>query len=128
MISTHPEVHGAASDALLACIEACYACAQTCTACADACLGENMVADLRQCIRLDLDCADICAATGAMASRRTGSNAGVLHAVIEACAAACKVCGDECARHAQHHEHCRVCAEACRSCEDACRAALGAVH
>ncbi len=28
--------------------------------------------------------------------------------------------GDECEKHAQMHEHCRVCAEACRRCESAC--------
>ena len=42
-------------------------------------------------------------------------------AVLEACAAACKACGDECAGHAEMHEHCRVCAESCRRCETACR-------
>jgi hypothetical protein len=128
MVGSHPEVEGAPSEALLGCIEACYACAQSCTSCADACLGEEMVAELRQCIRLNLDCADICAATGGMATRRTGRNVEVLHAVIAACAEACKACGDECAGHADMHEHCRVCAQACRDCERACRAALSAEH
>ena len=36
--------------------------AQVCTACADACLGEDDVGELTRCIRLDLDCADLCAA------------------------------------------------------------------
>jgi hypothetical protein len=44
----------------------------------------------------------------------------VTRAVVEACAAACKACGDECGRHAQMHEHCRVCADACHRCEEAC--------
>ena len=82
------------------------------------------MAELTQCIRLNLDCADICAATGAMASRRTGSNIAVLKAVITACAEACRACAEECSRHAEMHEHCRICAEACRSCEQACRDAL----
>jgi len=47
-----------------------------------------MVKDLTQCIRLNLDCADICAATGAMTSRRTGSNVDVLRAAMQACAEA----------------------------------------
>ena len=71
MISTHPDVQGSTADKLLRCIEDCYSCAQTCIACADACLAESMVEQMRQCIRLNLDCADIGAATGAMASRRT---------------------------------------------------------
>ncbi len=128
MISSHPHVVGSTADALLACIEACYDCAQTCTSCADACVAEETVAELRQCIRLNLDCADICVATGAMASRRTGSNREVLRAAIETCADACRICGEECERHAQMHEHCRVCAETCRRCEDACNQALPQVH
>ena len=128
MISTHPHVQGGTADNLLKCIEECYACAQTCTSCADACLGEDMVNELTHCIRLNLDCADICTAAGAMASRRTGSNIEVLRAAIQACAKACRACGDECAKHAEMHEHCRICAEACRSCELACREALSDVH
>jgi hypothetical protein len=70
----------------------------------------------------------MCVATGAMASRRTGSNREVLRAVIETCADACRICGEECERHAEMHEHCRVCAETCRRCEDACNQALPQVH
>jgi transposase len=127
MIRTHPDVQGNMSEALVQCIEACYACAQACTACADACLAEAMVDQLRQCIRLDLDCADVCAATGALASRRTGSNQAILRQMLEVCAAACRACGEECEGHARQHEHCRVCAEACRRCEQACREAMGDV-
>lgn len=127
MIATHPHVRGGINDALIRCIEACYDCAQTCTACADACLGEAMVAQLTQCIRLDLDCADLCVATGALASRRTGTNELVVKRAIETCAEACRLCGEECAKHAGQHEHCRICAESCRRCEEACRAAAGTI-
>jgi len=120
MIRTHRDVQGNTNDVLIRCIEECFACAQTCTSCADACLAEDKVAELRQCIRLNLDCADVCAATGALASRRTGGNEALLKSMLEACAQACRLCGDECERHASMHEHCRVCAEACRSCERAC--------
>lgn len=124
MIRTHPDTRGNTNDALIRCIEACYDCAQACTSCADACLGEEMVKDLRQCIRLDLDCADLCAMTGALVTRRTGSNEEVIHRALEACALACRRCAEECERHADHHAHCRVCAEACRRCERACQDAL----
>jgi hypothetical protein len=127
MISAHPDVKGNISDTLIACIEACYACAQTCTSCADACIAEQDVQPLRQCIRLDLDCADICNATGSLASRRTGSNQEVLRTMIEICALACGTCAEECEKHA-HHDHCRVCAEECRNCEAACVAAVRSVH
>ncbi|UEM01847.1 four-helix bundle copper-binding protein [Skermanella rosea] len=124
MIGTHPDVKGNINDALIRCIEECYSCAQTCTACADACLAEDMVKELRQCIRLNLDCADICAATGSIASRRTGSNEELIRLTLQACATACRLCGAECDGHASKHEHCRVCAESCRRCEQACQAAL----
>jgi hypothetical protein len=127
MISTHPDAGGSANDLLIRCIEACYDCAQTCTACADACLGEEMVAQLTQCIRLNLDCADVCLATGSIASRRTGSDELIINRMLETCAAACRLCGDECERHAEQHEHCRICAEACRHCEQACREAAARI-
>jgi hypothetical protein len=127
MISAHPHVRGNVNDALIRCIEACYDCAQACTVCADACLGEKMVARLTQCIRLNLDCADLCAAAGSMASRRTGTNELVIKRVIEACADACRLCGDECSKHADAHEHCRICAEACRRCQNACLEAAGTI-
>jgi hypothetical protein len=43
---------------------------------------------------------------------------------LQACIEACRRCGDECERHAHHHEHCRICAETCRRCEQACEEAL----
>jgi len=127
MIATHPHVRGDVNPSLIRCIEACFACAQSCVACVDACLAEPMVADLRQCIRLNQDCADLCDATGRLTSRRTGSNERILKQTIELCAEICGECAAECARHAQQHEHCRICADACRACESACRAAAGTI-
>ena len=66
MIATHPDVRGSVSQALIDAVDAAYACAQTCTSCADTCVAEEMVARLRQCIRFNLDCADVCAATAAL--------------------------------------------------------------
>lgn len=109
-------------------IEAVTTCAQACTACADACLSEEMVADLRKCIRSNLDCADSCMTTGRIVSRHTGYDANVTRAHLEACIAACRACGDECEQHADMHEHCRICAEACRDCETACAELLAAIR
>ncbi|WP_407178936.1 four-helix bundle copper-binding protein [Bradyrhizobium sp. STM 3562] len=128
MISAHPDVKGNFSEPLIGCIEACADCAVTCTSCADACIAEASVADLKQCIRLNLDCADVCAMTAALASRRAGSDQEVLRSAIELCALACRLCAEECARHAQHHEHCKLCAEECRRCEEACVSAIRSVH
>ena len=120
MISKHPDVRGKTNDALIRCIEECYSCAQTCTSCADACLAEKMVDELRQCIRLNLDCADICNVTGRIATRRTSSDEAMIRRMLDACAAACRLCGAECEKHARKHEHCRICADACKSCLEAC--------
>lgn len=83
-----------------------------------------MVAHLTQCIRLDLDSADVCLATGKIGSRRTGSNEGLIRRQLEVCAEACGLCAEECEKHAGMHEHCRLCGEACRRCERACHAAI----
>lgn len=120
ILSAHPHVQGSVSDALIRCIEECYDCSQVCTVCADACLGEVMVRDMVQCVRTCLDCADVCIATGQTGSRRTGSNAQLIAAMLQTCEEACRLCGEECERHAQRMEHCRICAEACRRCERAC--------
>lgn len=127
MISSHPHVQGSTNDVLIRCIEECYSCAQTCTSCADACLGEKMLEQLTQCIRLNLDCADVCASTGSVATRRTGSNEQVIKQMLTACETACRLCGEECERHASHHEHCRICAEACRRCTQACQEAARSI-
>ena len=87
-------------------------------ACARTALAPS--AQLTQCIRLNLDCADVCAATGAVASRRTGANEEVIRQMLLACETACRLCAQECRKHAQMHEHCRVCAEACERCQQAC--------
>jgi hypothetical protein len=128
VIKTHPQPTGVDLDVLLRCIEECLDCGASCTSCADADLAEDDVREMVRCIRLCLDCADACDATARIAIRQTAPDLGVLRAVVEACAAACRASGDECERHAAHHEHCRICAEVCRRCEQACNdlvAALG---
>jgi hypothetical protein len=127
MLRTHPTGNVAESGALVECIEACSDCAQSCAACADADLGEDDVAKLIRCIRLCEDCSDICTATQRVVSRQTQFEPELARAIVQACARACRLCGDECERHADHHEHCRVCAEVCRRCEQACEDLLSAL-
>jgi len=127
MLDTYPREFSLDRDLLVRCIEACSDCAESCTQCADDCLAEEGVQELTTCIRLNLDCADICTATGRVVSRRTGYDAEVTSAVLRACIAACGKCADECEGHAAHGmEHCRVCAEECRRCEQACQELLAA--
>ncbi len=121
MLETHPSPAGTLPiDALAEVLHHLEECAQTCAMCADACLAEEMVAELRRCIRLNLDCADICRATASVIGRQVAPDGVTVRALLEACRAACTTCGNECESHADVHEHCRVCADACRRCEQSC--------
>lgn len=127
MLPTSPADAGYGPEELAACIDACFDCAQACTACADACLSEDMVAHLRRCITADLNCADICEATGRVLSRQTEYDPELTSVALEACRRACGICAAECERHASMGmDHCRTCAEACRRCEAACARLLDA--
>jgi len=121
MLSSHPHPP-AAVELLSRCVEACFTCAETCNACADACLGEPEAPHLIACIRLNLDCATICTATGTILARSNADNIDrtMVQAQIAACMVASRACAEECARHGEMHHHCRICAEACALCEQAC--------
>lgn len=127
MLETNPGQTLVDTEKLSEAIDSCFECAQACTACADACLGEEDPGSLTRCIRLDLDCADLCDATGRVLSRQSAFEPQLARSAVEACARAVKLCGDECEQHASHHEHCRVCLEACRRCEEACNSLLSAM-
>jgi hypothetical protein len=66
-IRLHPRLD---RDHVVEVIDACLACAQACTTCADACLGEADVTELRDCIRLNSDCAEVCDATARICRHR----------------------------------------------------------
>jgi hypothetical protein len=109
-----------ASQQYHACIEACVECMVACDMCGDACLDEPNVAEMVRCIRLDRDCADLCA----VAARAMARGGPLAQEICRACAEACRQCAEECERHA-HHDHCRICAEVCRRCERECRRMAG---
>jgi hypothetical protein len=130
MIAAHPAQNAerttATRDVLAGAIEAAYGCAQAAAACADACIAQ---ADkgLVQCVRLTLDCADVCQTAGVVATRRTGQNAPVVIGLLMLAEALCRDCAAECDRHADRLEHCRLCADICRDCADSCLEARNAV-
>jgi len=129
MLQTHPLATQSPFDltALTECLDACFECEQICSSCADACLGEGEhLAHMVHCIRLNLDCADICSATGRVLLRQTQPDMSVIRAQLQACLAACNACGDECTYHAKNMrmQHCEVCAASCRRCEAACQIML----
>ena len=127
LVQANPSKPSVDPNVLAECIQACYDCAQACLACADACMAEEDLHELRQCIRLNQDCADVCMVTVRVISRQTGYDAHVTKSLLEACAATCKSCGDECEHHAKMHKHCGICAEACQRCEQACRELVGTI-
>ena len=120
MLTTHPNQSQLDMSKLTECVDACFECAAVCSSCADACLAEDMVADLRTCIRTDLDCADICTVTGRVLVRQTEPDWKMVRAQLEACKTACQTCHAECEKHKDMHEHCKVCAQSCERCEKAC--------
>lgn len=127
IIERHPRPADLDRELLLRCIDECFDCSATCTACADACLGEPDVAEMVRCVRLNLDCADVCDSTGRVLTRQTELDLAVARAALEACLVACRDCAVECHRHAPHHDHCRVCEEVCRNCEQACGDLLASI-
>ena len=127
MLDTYSRAVTVDADVLAAAIDALSDCARACTADTGADLGEHNLADMVRCIRLCLDCTDVCTATVGVVSRLAEYDANVTRPLLEACVAVCRSCGDECERHAAMHEHCRVCEQACRRCEQACRELLDAL-
>lgn len=90
-------------------------CAAECNHCTTACLEEQDVKMLARCIKLNIDCVEICKLTASYIAR------GSEHAehVMKECAEICEACAAECEKH-KHMEHCKQCAEACRRCAEAC--------
>ena len=127
MLHAHPRAEGPLVDVIAACIDACRQCVETCIACADACLAVEELGDLRRCIRLDLDCVEICGAAANVLSRPRADEAWAVRSIVEAARDVAERCGAECEKHASRHEHCRVCAEACRRCERASAELLAAL-
>jgi hypothetical protein len=121
MFRSHARAGYEAVDmALSNCLTLGQECGVVCTLCADACLGEPQVDMLRTCIRLNMDCADICDTTVRLLARFVGRDLDVIDDQITVMMTACQACAAECERHAEQHEHCRVCAETCRRCSDVC--------
>ena len=128
MLQAHPQRATIDQTVMNQCLEALYECANVCTLCADACLAEQDVQMLARCIRLNLDCSDICATTGKLLSRQRAPDWAIIRAQVQACIAICRACGQECRQHSDHGmEHCRLCADACQRCLEACERLLQAL-
>ena len=130
MIAEHPQVGGDYNESLGTAVRRAMLCSAICNSCADACIaemkGDGAGMDMSQCIRLCLDCSDVCQTTARVAMRRTGHDRQLIRSMLAACIEACERCGEECARH--DNAHCRRCAQMCRECADDCRTALAGLN
>lgn len=90
-------------------------CQGACNYCFNACLNEKDVMMMKECIRLDKECAEICGLTMALVA----SSSKVSKEMLQLCAKACQNCADECKKH--HNDHCQECAKVCQECAKACK-------
>lgn len=89
-------------------------CINHCNYCADACLEEDNVKMMKDCIRLDRVCAEVCSTVNQVLITNHKNVQGLLDYCIEIC----NECANECEQH--DHDHCQECAKACRECARAC--------
>lgn len=126
MMATVAERTAVEAGVVAECVQALVECAAVCTTCADACLAEDDAAELRIAIRLDLDCADMCATTARLAARAGSGDRDLLLDVLGTCVRFCGACRNECESHSDH-DHCQICAQACQRAEEACKALIAAL-
>jgi hypothetical protein len=94
------------------CIEACSACEQACTTCAGMMMGEGMA----MCANMCMNAADTSNTMMRMMMRPNGMHAESFTAMLQATKAMASACADECMKHAEMSDDCRMCAEVCRQC------------
>ena len=92
-----------------------HECMTACNHCYNACLQEEDINMMKDCIRLDRECADFCAYLAQSISRGTPFTSELANVCVEICEA----CGKECQKHS--HDHCQQCAKACFDCASACK-------
>jgi len=114
--------HGTHEKTMSEAIDSALECMRACEKCAFSCLEEKSVEMLRECIRLNTACADICGLSARFMIRESRFHAQICQLCVEIC----ESCAMECDRHADM-AHCRDCAEACRECAQACREMIEAM-
>jgi hypothetical protein len=122
-VSIRPQV---SSESMAAAIDAMLECEEAITVCAAGMVTEDDVRDMQDAIICDMNCADVVAATRRVLTR--GVDSALVSAHLEACVIACEHSAEQCAKHAGHHEHCRMCSEATGKCAEACRQVLRGLH
>jgi hypothetical protein len=96
-------------------IDSLAKCAAACNHCISACLGQKDVNRLKNCINVNIDCAELCGLTAGFMTRNS-AHAG--HLILE-CVETCNQCASECEKNS-HLLHCKECAVVCRECAIEC--------
>ena len=91
-------------------------CVQSCDECIRGDLMEKEVMMMARCIKLDLDCAEICAITSRYLTRKSEFGSSL----VTLCAVICDACAKECEKFPDM-PHCVECARVCRRCAKECR-------
>ena len=107
---------GVHRDVPLECMEACLRCELACLACAEACLGDVELLEVGRCVRLSLDCAEICLATRTLVAGAIGSSPRLVLAQLLVCARVCATCEAECSRLGMRNDGVGACGRACADC------------
>ena len=90
-------------------------CVHACNDCFNGCLEEMDIHAMKKCIKLDKECATICATTLNLVYAGSHFTKEILHL----CEKACLECAAECSKF--HHYHCIECAKICKECAEMCR-------
>jgi hypothetical protein len=97
-------------DSGLAVLAECHA---ACQRCADAWLAHSPLGpDALRCIRLIVDCGDLCAAAAEVLPEIENESIALVRSRLNACVFACERCVREAARHRAPHSP--ACVESCR--------------
>lgn len=110
MLEAAPEAREIGHGVIAEAIDALNEASLVATQCADACLVTD--ADMTECVQACLDTADVAGVTARVLAR-TGPTVQGTRGLVDAAARILSECTNVCGEHAEHHRHCRICAEAC---------------
>ncbi|PJJ70617.1 hypothetical protein CLV46_0139 [Diaminobutyricimonas aerilata] len=108
-------MQGMDMDMMQRCMETLTAAEQACVMCADG----DAEAGMAMCASMCMNCADVSSAMMRMMLRPSGFEMQSMMAMMQATMTMMTACAEECEKHADMHEHCKLCAQACRTAAEA---------
>lgn len=92
-----------------------YECQTKCKSCFNRCLEEQSLDVMRKCLKLTVECANVCELTASSIMFEGDFSPEML----EICISSCEACRIECSTH--NNIYCAECAAMCGECSEACR-------